>query len=120
MTEPRTTFEGEWADSSGKAVIDIGPFQTASGLRVSICAEGGWPGLHDAEMHLTPREAVELADALLTFAAPGAPDVVQAFGAGFGAPPPVQDPNVRGLGDPASPQLMPIPAGNATVPVCLP
>jgi len=96
MTEPKTQFEGEWADGSGKAVLNVGPLPTASGLRVSISAEGGWPGLHDAEMRLTPSEAVELADALLTIAAPGAPDVVQAFGAGFGAPPPVQDPSVRG------------------------
>jgi hypothetical protein len=69
MTEPRTQFEGEWADGSGKAVLDVGPLQTASGLRVSISAEGGWPGLKDAEMRLTPREAVELADTLLMIAA---------------------------------------------------
>jgi hypothetical protein len=95
MTEPKRVFEGEWADGS-QAVLDVGPLPTQRGLRVSIGARGGWPGLQDAEMRLTPPEAVELADALLTFAAPGAPDVVQAFGAGFGAPPPIQDPSIRG------------------------
>jgi hypothetical protein len=68
MTEPRTQFEGEWADGS-RAVLDVGPLPTASGLRVSIGAEGGWPGLNDAEIRLTPREAVELADTLLMIAA---------------------------------------------------
>jgi len=68
MTEPRTQFEGEWADGS-RAVLDVGPLPTASGLRVSISAEGGWPGLNDAEMRLSPREAVELADTLLAIAA---------------------------------------------------
>jgi hypothetical protein len=75
MTEPRTQFEGEWADGSGKAVIDVGPLPAISGLRVSISAEGGWPGLHDAEMRLTPGEAVRLADALFTIAAPEVPTV---------------------------------------------
>lgn len=69
MTEPRTQFEGEWADGSGKAVIDVGPLPTRTGTQVSIAAEGGWPGLKDAEVRFAPREAVELADALLTFAA---------------------------------------------------
>ena len=69
MTEPKTQFEGEWADGSGKAVLNVGPLPTASGLRVSISAEGGWPGLHDAEMRLTPREAVRVAHALLSIAA---------------------------------------------------
>ena len=92
MTEPRTQFEGEWADGSGKAVIDVGPFQTASGLRVSICAEGGWPGLHDAEMHLTPREAVELADTLLMIAAAEA-GTAGPIGAGWEAD---RDPSVTG------------------------
>ena len=75
MTEPRTQFESEWADGSGKAVIDVGPLPTISGLRVSISAEGGWPGLQDAEMRLTPGEAVRLADALFTIAAPEVPTV---------------------------------------------
>jgi hypothetical protein len=65
----RTQFEGEWADGRGKAVLDVGSLPTVSGLRVSISAEGGWPGLHDAELRFTPREAVELADALLMIAA---------------------------------------------------
>jgi hypothetical protein len=69
MTEPKRVFEGEWADGS-QAVIDVGPLPTQSGLRVSIGARGGWPGLQDAEMLFTPREAVKLAHALLTIAAP--------------------------------------------------
>jgi len=27
MTERRTQFEGEWADGSGNAVLDVGPLQ---------------------------------------------------------------------------------------------
>jgi hypothetical protein len=69
MTERRTQFEGEWADGSGKAVLDVGPLPTTGGLRVSVAAEGGWPGLHDAEMRLTPGEAVRVAHALLSIAA---------------------------------------------------
>ena len=85
MTEPRTHFEGEWADGSGKAVIDVGPLPTINGLRVSISAEGGWPGLRDAEMRLTPREAVKLAHRLLTIAAAEAGTARQfVTGAAFG------------------------------------
>jgi hypothetical protein len=94
MTEPRRQFEGEWADGSGKAVLDVGSLPTPSGIRVSIAAEGGWPGLHDAELLLPPDVAAGLADALLTIAAREVPAVVQAFGAGFGVP--VQDPSLRG------------------------
>lgn len=86
MTEPRTQFEGEWADGSGKAVLDVGPLQTASGLKVSISAEGGWPGLNDAEMRLTPRETVELADTLLMIAAAEA-GTAGPIGAGWEADP---------------------------------
>jgi hypothetical protein len=87
MTEPKRVFEGEWADGS-QAVIDIGPLQTQSGLRVSIGARGGWPGLQDAEMRFTPREAVELADALLMIAAEQA-GTAWPVAAGFeGAPEP--------------------------------
>jgi hypothetical protein len=92
MTERRTQFEGEWADGSGKAVLDVGPLQTAGGLTVSISAEGGWPGLHDAEMRLTPREAVELADSLLMIAAEQA-GTARPIGAGFAAAP---EPSVTG------------------------
>jgi hypothetical protein len=85
MTEPKRVFEGEWADGS-QAVIDVGPLPTQSGLRVSIGARGGWPGLQDAEMRLTPREAVELADALLMIAADDA-GTAGPIGAGFEADP---------------------------------
>jgi hypothetical protein len=85
MTEPKRVFEGEWADGS-QAVIDVGPLPTQSGLRVSIGARGGWPGLQDAEMRLTPREAVELADALLMIAADDA-GTAGPIGAGFDADP---------------------------------
>jgi hypothetical protein len=74
MTGPRTQFEGVWADGS-KAVLDVGPLPTISGLRVSIAAEGGWPGLQDAEMRLTPGVAAELADALFQIAAPEVPAI---------------------------------------------
>jgi hypothetical protein len=92
MTEPRTQFEGEWADGSGKAVLDVGPLPTISGLRVSIAAEGGWPGLRDAELRLTPREAVELADTLLKIAAAEA-GTAGPIGAGFEAD---RDPGMTG------------------------
>ena len=85
MTEPRRVFDGEWADGS-QAVIDVGPLPTQSGLRVSIGARGGWPGLQDAEMRLTSREAVELADALLMIAADDA-GTAGPIGAGFEADP---------------------------------
>jgi hypothetical protein len=86
MTEPRTQFEGEWADGS-QAVIDVGPLQTQSGLRVSISARGGWPGLNDAEMLFTPREAVELADRVLMIAAAESGGAARPIGAGFEADP---------------------------------
>jgi len=81
MTEPKRVFEGEWADGS-QAVTDVGTLPTQSGLRVSISARGGWPGLDDAEMRLTPREAVELADTLLMLAAEQA-GTARPVGAGF-------------------------------------
>jgi hypothetical protein len=84
MTEPRTRFEGEWADGS-QAVIYIGQLPTQSGLRVSISARGGWPGLHDAEMLFTPGEAVELADALLMIAAAESDGAAKPMGAKFEA-----------------------------------
>ena len=93
MTEPRTQFEGEWADGSGRAVLDVGPLPTVGGLRVSIAAEGGWPGLHDAELRLTPREAVELADALLMIAAAESDGAATPIGAGFEAD---RDPGTTG------------------------
>lgn len=85
MTELKRVFEGQWADGT-QAVIDVGPLPTQSGLRVSIGARGGWPGLQDAEMRLTPREAVELADALLMIAAADA-GTAGPIGAGFEADP---------------------------------
>jgi hypothetical protein len=86
MTEPKRQFEGEWADGS-QAIIDVGPLPTQGGLRVSISARGGWPGLHDAEMRLTPREAVGLADALLMIAAAESGGAARPIGAGFEADP---------------------------------
>jgi hypothetical protein len=85
MTDPRNQFEGEWADGS-HAVLDVGPLPTQSGLRVSIGARGGWPGLQDAEMLFAPREAVELADTLLMLAAAEA-GTAHPIGAGFEAAP---------------------------------
>jgi hypothetical protein len=86
MTEPKRVFEGEWADGN-QAVIDVGPLPTQGGLRVSIGARGGWPGLQDAEMLFTPREAVELADALLMIAAAESGGAARPIGAGFEADP---------------------------------
>jgi hypothetical protein len=59
---------------------------------VSIAAEGGWPGLRDAELRLTPREAVELADTLLKIAAAEA-GTAGPIGAGFEAD---RDPGMTG------------------------
>jgi hypothetical protein len=85
MTEPKRVFEGQWADGT-QAVIDVGPLPTQSGLIVSIGARGGWPGLQDAEILFTPREAVELADTLLMIAAEQA-GTARPIGAGFEADP---------------------------------
>ena len=86
MTDPRKQFEGEWADGS-RAVLDVGPLPTQSGLRISLGARGAWPGLQDVEMLFTPREAVELADTLLMLAAPESAGAARPIGAGFEADP---------------------------------
>ncbi len=73
MAGPRTfEFKVRWADGSMGATIEVGPAPGNRGLEVWINVGG-----NTAEVMISPREAVKLAHALLTIAAPTAGTVRQ-------------------------------------------
>lgn len=77
MTEPRTfEFKARWADGTGSTEIEVGP---VLGPEVLLNIGG-----NTAEVLINAREAVKLAHALLTIAAPAAGTVKQfVIGASF-------------------------------------
>jgi hypothetical protein len=80
MSEPRTfEFEARWADRGGSTEIEVGPMPGDLGLEVWLNIGG-----NTAEVMLSPKEAVKLAHAVLTIAAPAAGTAKQfVTGAGF-------------------------------------
>jgi hypothetical protein len=73
MTEPRTfEFKARWADGNGSTEIEVGP---VPGPEVRVNVGGYTDGA--AEVLISTREAVKLAHALLTIAAPTAGIVKQ-------------------------------------------